>query len=870
MPYTVKNPPDWLKNLPKGAIKIGVEVFNAALAKDDDEDKARQAAWGAIKNKYEKGDDGTWRAKQDVSLSDIERTIREALESRDKEAWLRDVYGSYIIYEKDGKFFKLAYSILDGEVQFASDAKEVETVWVEARSQQAEQEVDDGIKILLRLDQAQDAEGTAWDVTICEPGFTKNGWYIPDDALRDAAGLFENVDVNLYELPQDATHVPDALFDIKSLLVKNKVGWIDNVKHVAGKGLKGVLHFLDSAKWLGKNLLDAMSSGKKVYGLSYDAPVRAKKEVIEDRPVFKLLKFLAADSVDIVTRPAAGGKFNRAVAAQKQKEGDVMNKKQLWEMIQKARPDLLKGKEFDSISDEEVIELARMAMEPAEPQGAGSRGQGEGDPGAGGNEPQAVTKDDLAKFRCEMALKEKLAASELPEIAKKRIQITFEGRVFEETDLDKAIGEEKDYLAKMAQAGGQTGDDIPGDDIRVGIGTLERAQMAADKLFDLDKEDVETLARMETLQHEPFFTERLGPGGFHVRSTQDVQDYNDVPAFRSLREMYTFFTGDHRVTGYFDRKKLPPDLRSRMDITSATFTYVLGNTLGRRLVKVYRAADYLEGLLVSVKKSVTDFRTQEAVLVGGFPDLADVDPEAADYEEIASVTDEESTYSIGQKGNILTITRKTIINDDITIVQRLINAIGRAARRTHGQYVWDMYIDNDNCTDGTAVFTSGHGNLGAAALTHATALISWKALAAMTEKDSGKYLGLLDGADVVVNLIGPPALKELIGRIEKEEFYYSTNDLTTKLPNPLFGEVKGHTLSLLSGDANDWFMLLPPEIVELIEMGYLNGRQEPEMFVADSPQSEQVFVADKIRHKIRHEYAGTPIDYRGGYKGAVA
>ena len=27
-------------------------------------------------------------------------------------------------------------------------------------------------------------------------------------------------------------------------------------------------------------------------------------------------------------------------------------------------------------------------------------------------------------------------------------------------------------------------------------------------------------------------------------------------------------------------------------------------------------------------------------------------------------------------------------------------------------------------------------------------------------------------------------------------------------------------------------------------MGYLYGRQEPEMFVADSPQSEQVFVAD--------------------------
>ena len=41
------------------------------------------------------------------------------------------------------------------------------------------------------------------------------------------------------------------------------------------------------------------------------------------------------------------------------------------------------------------------------------------------------------------------------------------------------------------------------------------------------------------------------------------------------------------------------------------------------------------------------------------------------------------------------------------------------------------------------------------------------------------------------------------------------------------------------------------------------------MFVADSPQSEQVFVADKIRHKIRHEYAGAVVAYQSGYKAVV-
>jgi hypothetical protein len=335
--------------------------------------------------------------------------------------------------------------------------------------------------------------------------------------------------------------------------------------------------------------------------------------------------------------------------------------------------------------------------------------------------------------------------------------------------------------------------------------------------------------------------------------------------------MYAYFTGDAEVNGRFNRKALPPELRSSMDISSSTFTYVLGNTLGRRLVGIYKALSYLEELLISVKKPVKDFRTQEAVLVGGFPDLSTVDPEAADYQEIAGVTDEESTYAIGQKGNILTITRKTIINDDISIIQRLIDGLGRAARRTHAKYVWAFFIDNAACSDGTAWFTGAglHVNLGAAALTHATALIAYKALGTMTEKDSGERLGLLSDPSVKPNLVGPIDIMETIQKIATEDFYYTgAADLTTKTPNPLKGKVNPVVVPLFT-DAADWGLLLPPQLADMVEMGYLNGREEPELFVADMPQSEQVFIADKIRHKIRHEYAGAMIDFRTGYKGVV-
>ena len=800
------------------------------------------------------------RMAEEVSLDDIRTMILMALEGRDANAWLRTVYGSYIIYELAEKYYKLPYSILEGVVQFGDTPTEVEKVWVEKRSAQAE--TDEEFETLLRLDAAKDAERSAWEVTICEPGFTKNGWYFPESVIRNAAGLFENVEVNLYELPeQGGTHVPDALFPIKNLLVKNKAGWIDGVRFVAGQGLKGVLHFLDSAKWLGKNMVRAVQDGKSIYGLSFDCPTRARKSTVQGRSVFEAIEIKAADSVDIVTRPAAGGKFDRAIAglSTNSKEDEVMNKQELWDLINGARPDLLKGKTLDGVSDEDLSVLARMAMTPADD------GGGDGDTGDNGDGDTPVTQDDLALFRCSMDLDAALAGSDLPDAAQARVRAAFGDRIFEASGLEKAINEEKDYIAKMSQPAEDGADPVPASEtLVVGLGTLERAQMAVDKLFGLTREDMTGMADMKRLDNQSFFED--------IRSKQDIEGFDDVPGFRGIREMYTFFTGDSEVTGRFNPKKMSADLRrGSMAVTSSTFSYVIGNTLGRRLVKDYLAQNFHEDLLISIRKSAKDFRQQEAVLVGYFGDLDTVDPESGDYQEISAVTDEESTYTIAQKGNILTITRKTIINDDISLIQRLVSRMGRAARRTHAKYVWDFFVNNSNCSDGTAWFTGAgaHVNLGSTALDFATAITAYKALAGMTEKDSGEKIGLLDDPSVTPTLVYPVDLMESGESVVEDDHYYATNDLTDKTRNPLKGKIAGAMVSLLS-DANDWGLLMPPGVVDMVEMGYLNGRQEPEMFVADSPQSEQVFVADKIRHKIRHEYAGAVIDFRSGYKSVVA
>lgn len=64
MPYSISNPPDFLKSLPSEAISIFVRVFNDIHRKTNDEERARRAAWAAIKAaKYHKDGD-EWKKKK--------------------------------------------------------------------------------------------------------------------------------------------------------------------------------------------------------------------------------------------------------------------------------------------------------------------------------------------------------------------------------------------------------------------------------------------------------------------------------------------------------------------------------------------------------------------------------------------------------------------------------------------------------------------------------------------------------------------------------------------------------------------------------------------------------------------------------------
>ena len=68
--------------------------------------------------------------------------------------------------------------------------------------------------------------------------------------------------------------------------------------------------------------------------------------------------------------------------------------------------------------------------------------------------------------------------------------------------------------------------------------------------------------------------------------------------------------------------------------------------------------------------------------------------------------------------------------------------------------------------------------------------------------------------------------------------------------------------------ANDWAVLRDPKEIPIIEMSYLEGKEDPELITADDYQ-EQAFKRDAYGYKFRHRYGGNISDYRGAYKSII-
>lgn len=343
--------------------------------------------------------------------------------------------------------------------------------------------------------------------------------------------------------------------------------------------------------------------------------------------------------------------------------------------------------------------------------------------------------------------------------------------------------------------------------------------------------------------------------------------------YRSLKQAYADVTGQ---TSVFDvraedvmRESVGFDsaMRSTESVASGTWSFILGDSITRRMVAEYQQPDMQAWRkIVSSTPPVNDFRTQRIERMGGYGVLPGVN-QGAPYQPLTSPTNEEVTYGITKRGGTEDLTLETIANDDVRAVQRIPVKLGLAAAQTLFRFVFDLLITNSNVYDGTALFVAGHNNTAAGALSNSNLAAARKGM-----RKQSAFGDTFDILSLVPRfLLVPPDLEELAF-----ELCTSAVALPTAAPD---GGAAGNVPNLFQGmvpivvdywsatSTTFWAVVADPNRAPTIEVGFWEGKQDPDLVIQNDPTVGSAFATDKITFKIRHVYSGAVLDFRPFYRG---
>lgn len=666
----------------------------------------------------------------------------------------------------------------------------------------------------------QEAQDGTIEVTLIRAGRSGNRNYYPDQALREAAPLFEGVRVFA---KSDADHSAG-----KGKDVRNLIGGIYSVRFVEGRApdtgsLVGTFKAIDPSDATVTKMVGSVKRGMQgLLGLSIDADARTRQRRSGGETLREAVTFTKVHSVDLIVEPGAGGGLDRlteaaadpGISPPDSQEGSPtmpLWKQRMLEAIKAKDPAKHAAIDLETITDDEVVNLHEAVCGPLV-----------GEPGTqrvteAKEDELPVTRADLQALELRSAARERIQAATLPQAAKERLlaQVATAGA---ERLAEAAVGElikaEGDYIARMTESG----------TVRVpafGAGSIE-----------------------------------VGDRSLTMRDMLDAfwdPSHKDHGRVQSFKECYIEMTGDRLVTG---RLRECDQSRLVESMGSSTLSEVLGDSVTRRLLAEYRAAVDFDGWrqLVNVVP-VSDFRMQHRTRWGGYGDLPKV-AEGADYLPLTSPTDEEATYDVEKRGGTEDVTLEMIKNDDVGVIRRIPTKLSRAAKRTLAKFVFDFLRSNALVYDSKALFHADHNNLFTKALDKPELSAHRLAMLKQTELSSNDRIGITP-----TRLIVPVELQETAVDLFK---LFTNNEKTF---------IQTLTMNIIPvwywTDPKDWYTAADPADIPGIEIGFLDGKQEPELFVQDSPTVGSMFAADKLTYKLRHIYGGAVCDYRAFTKAVV-
>lgn len=580
--------------------------------------------------------------------------------------------------------------------------------------------------------------------------------------------------------------------------VGNLIGRLAEAKFVAGKTpdsgeVHAVLSLIEPDGAVAVKIREAAARGMSdLFGFSIDANGAAKTQLREGRKVKVATSITKVNSVDLIVEPGAGGRLIRMVEAVNNTGDDAMRNK-LLEKIKQANPALHASLAADA-SDDQVEAAYREAV--AHKTAA----------------TLADASDDVDErirmIEARATMRSTVAASNLPQPAKDRLLADLNGRErFVEADVTKAIDVERAYLAHFTESG-HVGLSF-GDGIRTEDRSVKMVEML-DAFFD--------------------------------------PAHKDHRSVHSFKECYIEITGDKQVTGQMrnsdvSRLREARGANFREAVDSTTFGDILGDSITRRMQAIYIGMTDLQSWRrVAQVGRTSDFRTQEVTRMGGYGNLPAVgqgDP----YPALTTPGDDKATFAVTKRGGTEDVTLEAIKNDDMRVITRIPQELALAAGNTLYEFAFDFFRTNPNAWDGTALYHTNHGNLFTVAFSAAEFAVHRLAMQKQTRVGSSKRMGTEPGVILLPFELQETAYNAFVrGQNLDKTFVQTINPEVIVVP--------------YWTDATDWVTVAPKERFPVLEIDFLDGREEPELFVQDNPSAGSMFSNDKLTYKIRHIYGG--------------
>jgi len=704
-----------------------------------------------------------------------------------------------------------------------------------------------------------------FDVVIIESGKSLNGVVFPDDTLKNAKDKFQYAKCFAYEfLGKVFDHLPD---DVKRRFpqgfAKNFVGYFKNPRFTEfrkpdGSIVRGIVAtFKVTADWLKKTISSIVEDGinalNNMFGFSIDA--YGDTERTSEGIVCKSLDDI--NSVDLVTYPAAGGRFLRVATS-------VLFKIQVKESKMDKLYYLVKGFSGEEIGDTHA-KLFLSAI---------------------GESVEDFDQADMDAIKS--AISECISQLSNVEHCKEILQALV--NLIEEKKKKKKGYPEYPNYPDYPKPDKESTD----DDVRQKLSELEslikdmrlkeylESALSKTKLSSASKEvvmagkynsteeidkKIDELVRIEaSFKQDWGFSPRVEITESEGESLYKMLD-DVIEGKASLKEAYIKFTGDSKITGEISSCHQKGQRRMTESLSSSDFPVALRDAIHRAVLKEYAMPKLQEWkLVVSDIVPLTDFKEYKWIKTSGYDELPEV-KERENYPEVGtSGTEEAVTLKATKRGLIETVTIEMIRNDDLLALRRIPVKLARAAALTLHKAIFNgIFVSNPTYADGTSLFHANHNNLLASNAISASGFMSVKR-AMSSQKAYGTTsdpLGLYPKWLVI-----PEGLEDTAFKLCNSTVFVKATDENATTPNIIAKKYGTDYIIVSYWDiaSTTWYAVCDPKDCPTIIVGFLDGNENPRVLRADNPESGSMFYADKIAYRVDHVWGVTVADYRGMVK----